>query len=176
MGTTTDLYVDVRMPMLCVSIGLCIERQPVAGAIYNPLTDELFSAALGHGATLDGNSISVSKLSKSLKTSLIITEFTTKEEAEYTAGDAVKLMQRVQSVRMHGSAALDLCYTACGRADGYVQRGIKCWDICAGIVIVREAGGFVTDYKGKEHFDLCNGHIIATSCPAVTHEIIGVLQ
>lgn len=75
-----------------------------------------------------------------------------------------------------GAAAIDLCFVAAGRSDGFLEKGIKCWDIAAGTVIVREAGGYVTDYEGEQPFDLYKGQVIATACPEVAHAVIKLLR
>lgn len=77
---------------------------------------------------------------------------------------------------MMGAAAIDLCFVAAGRCDGFLERGIKCWDIAAGAVIVREAGGFVTNYEGEQPFDLYKGDVIATTCPEVAHAAVTLLR
>lgn len=87
------------MPFFCVSIGLCVEREPILGVVYNPISDELFSAARGHGATLNGQSIHVNQSVRTLGSSLLLTEFTTKERAEATVRDTLLLMQHCRSVR-----------------------------------------------------------------------------
>lgn len=88
-----------RMPFFCVSIGLCVGKVPVLGVVYNPMSDELFSAARGHGATLNGRPIHVNQSARTLGSSLLLTEFTTKEKAEATVRDVLLLMQHCRSVR-----------------------------------------------------------------------------
>lgn len=77
---------------------------------------------------------------------------------------------------MMGSAAMNLSYASCGRVDGYFQKGIKCWDICAGVIIYREAGGYVTDYEGNESFDLYKGEIIAVPSKEFAKEVINTIK
>lgn len=86
------------MPFFCVSIGLCVEGEPVLGVVYNPISNELFAAARGHGATLNGQPIRVNQSARTLGSSLLITEFTTKEKAEATVRDTLLLMQHCRSV------------------------------------------------------------------------------
>lgn len=76
---------------------------------------------------------------------------------------------------MFGTAALDLCFTACGRVDGFVEKGIKCWDICAGTVVLREAGGYATDFSGAQPFDLYKGECVAAASQAVAEQIVALL-
>lgn len=88
------------MPLFCVSIGLCVDREPVLGVVYNPISDEMFSAVHGHGATLNGRPIRVNQSVRTLGDSLLTTEFTTKEKADATTRDTLLLMQHCRSVRI----------------------------------------------------------------------------
>ncbi|PJF17418.1 hypothetical protein PSACC_02730 [Paramicrosporidium saccamoebae] len=163
-----------KLPNFCIAIGLAIDKIPALGVVFNPITNEMFSAATGYGAFLNDQPISVSRGVASLSQCLLITEFTTNyEEIENASRDNLLLMRHI---RMMGSAALGMCYSACGRVDGFLVKGIKCWDICAAVAIVREAGGHVTDYDGKDVFDLYKGEVISVSCKAVADEIIHLLQ
>jgi myo-inositol-1(or 4)-monophosphatase len=144
-GTTNFAH---GYPCFAVSIGLAEDGQPVAGAVFNPVSEELFTAARGEGAYLNGKPIRVSAIEK-LATSLVATGFPThhrKRSAninyywEYTL--------RSHGVRRDGSAALDLCAVACGRFDAFWEFGLKSWDTAAGVLLVQEAGGKVSDLSG----------------------------
>lgn len=163
-GTTNFAH---KHPMFCVSIGILYENRPVVGVIYNPLYKELFSAAEGLGATLNKTPIHVSKIS-SLDKSILATGFPydRKQVKDNNYKEFCLLTHLTQGVRRAGSAALDLAYTAAGRLEGYWEKGIKPWDIAAGIIIVREAGGTITRYDGspidgvnEERILATNGHI-----------------
>ena len=136
-------------PIFAVSLGLLVNDAPAVGVVYNPMSDELFSAAHARGATLNDNPIRVSR-TPSLSRALLNTGF---PYDRHTSDDNnfahfVAFQQRAQDVRRAGSAALDLCAVACGRMDGYWELKVQPHDIAAGIVIVREAGGVVTDFDG----------------------------
>jgi myo-inositol-1(or 4)-monophosphatase len=144
-GTTNFAH---GYPCFAVSIGLAEDGQPVAGAVFNPVSEELFTAARGEGAYLNGKPIRVSAIEK-LATSLVATGFPThhrKRSAninyywEYTL--------RSHGVRRDGSAALDLCSVACGRFDAFWEFGLNSWDTAAGVLLVQEAGGKVSDLSG----------------------------
>jgi myo-inositol-1(or 4)-monophosphatase len=144
-GTTNFAH---GYPCFAVSIGLAEDGQPIAGAVFNPVSEELFTAARGEGAYLNGKPIRVSAIEK-LATSLVATGFPThhrKRSAninyywEYTL--------RSHGVRRDGSAALDLCSVACGRFDAFWEFGLKSWDTAAGVLLVLEAGGKVSDLSG----------------------------
>lgn len=145
-GTTNFAH---NLPYFSVSIALADrERRPQAGVVFNPVTGELFSAARGHGATLNGQPIHVAP-TESLDQALLTTGFPTDKQA---ALDLIPQWQamlvRTRDLRRFGSAALDLCYVAAGRLDGFWENGINAWDVLGGIIIVEEAGGRVSDYAG----------------------------
>ncbi len=145
-GTTNFAH---GFPVFCVSIALEKDGVVELGVVYDPTRDELFTATLSSGAYLNGESISVSGISE-LGISLLATGFpydirTSKENnLDHFADFAV----RAQAIRRAGSAALDLCYVASGRFDGFWELKLKPWDIAAGGLIVTEAGGRVTDFTG----------------------------
>ena len=121
----------------------------MVGVVYDPVRDELFSAVKGSGAFLNNQPISVSKTSKLIK-ALVVTGF---PYDTYTRPGQIfthfrKMVLSSQGVRRDGSAALNLCYVACGRFDGFWELRLKPWDTAAGMLILREAGGRVTDYSG----------------------------
>lgn len=159
-GTTNFTH---QYPMVSVSIGLLIDNVPALGVIYNPILEELFLAANGVGATLNGNKIHVSKVN-TLEKSLLATGFAydRKRTKDNNYPEFCHMTQSSQGVRRGGSAAIDLAYVATGRLDGYWERGLQPWDIAAGVAIVREAGGEVTSYENGP-IDLHSGRILATN-------------
>ena len=123
----------------------------IAGVIYNPVNNEMYSASLNKGAYLNKQKISVSKVD-SFKDSLLITGFYYDQGVKLTKQiERFKKVQNItQSVRRLGSAALDLCYVACGKADGFWEENINPWDVAAGAIIVTESGGKFTNFNGDE--------------------------
>ena len=139
-GTTNLLY---DIPGYSVSIAAEIDGESVAGAVYDPIRDELFAAARGRGATRNGEAISVSA-KDDLSTSLIGTGFNySAENRARQAQQLVSILPAVRDIRRHGGAALDFCSVACGRLDGYFERGLAPWDSAAGSLIASEAGARV---------------------------------
>ena len=136
-------------PHFCVSIALCEGGEPTHGVIFDPMRNELFTASRGSGAVLNDKRIRVSER-KDLTASLLITGFPPRERERAPAHlECVReLLRSAEDIRRTGSAALDLAYVACGRSDGYFEAGIKPWDIAAGVLLVREAGGRVCDFRG----------------------------
>ena len=140
-----------------------IEGIPQVGAIYNPFRQELFRGAKGLGATLNRRPIRVSQTT-SLEKSLLVSGFAydRRETLDNNYAEFCHLTHLTQGVRRSGSAALDLADVACGRLEGYWERGIKAWDIVAGVVILEEAGGVVTSYDNHS-LDIQSGRILATN-------------
>lgn len=159
-GTTNYAH---SYPIACVSVGLMVGGVPQVGAIYNPFRRELFRAAKGCGATLNRRPIQVSS-TLNLSESLLVSGFAydRRETLDNNYAEFCHLTHLTQGVRRSGSAALDLTDVACGRLDGYWERGIKAWDIVAGIVILEEAGGQVTAYD-RTPLDIASGRILATN-------------
>ena len=159
---TTNLIHDYKMS--AVSLGLAENGIPVMGVVYNPFTDELFCAKQGGGAFLNGERIRVSE-SESMESSLISvgTSPYYKELADENFEAIKRIFIKAEDVRRCGSAAMDLCYTACGRIDGYFERRLKPWDYAAGTVILREAGGCVTTTAGGEPSSSFPSDIIASN-------------
>ncbi|EKT4090116.1 MULTISPECIES: inositol monophosphatase family protein [Stenotrophomonas] len=137
------------VPHYCVSIALVENGEPTDAVIFDPLRNELFTASRGAGAVLNDRRIRVAER-KDLEGTMIHTGFAPRERnrasAQLKAVDA--LLVHGEDIRRTGSAALDLAYVACGRADAYFEAGVKAWDIAAGLLLVREAGGKVCDFKG----------------------------
>lgn len=146
---TTNLIHDYRMS--AVSLGLVDNGEPILGIVYNPFSDEIFYAKKGEGAFLNGRPIRVTDadtLGKSLVS--VGTSPYRKDLADENFGLIKKFFVECEDIRRSGSAAMDLCYLACGRTDGFFEKNLKPWDYAAGIAIVREAGGCVTDFAGNE--------------------------
>lgn len=144
-GTTNYAH---RYPHFAVSIGLEHAGKVILGVVYDPMRDELFEAERGKGATLNGQAIQVSVTSQ-LERSLLGTGFAyDPDERAENARIWNGLMPIVQGVRRDGSAALNLCYVACGRLDGFWERPLNAWDMAAGTLLIEEAGGVVTGYDG----------------------------
>jgi myo-inositol-1(or 4)-monophosphatase len=159
-GTTNYAH---QYPCYAVSIGLLIQGVPSVGVIYDPVRQELFRAAQGLGATRNRQPIRVSQTAE-LRQSLLVTGFAydRRETADNNYAEFVTLTHLTQGVRRAGAASLDLAYVACGRLDGYWERGLSPWDLAAGVVIVEEAGGRVTAYD-QSPFVLESGRILATN-------------
>jgi myo-inositol-1(or 4)-monophosphatase len=136
-------------PMFCVSIAFEAAGRLEYGVIYDPLRDELFEALIGQGARLNGGPIQVSKTAP-LEAALVATGFPydIRERLPETLGRMGRVLGEVQGLRRTGSAALDLCYVACGRLDGFFEENLKPWDTAAGLLIVSEAGGRITTFDG----------------------------
>ncbi|MBM4160759.1 MAG: inositol monophosphatase [Ignavibacteria bacterium] len=137
------------MPIFCVSIGLEVKGEPVLGVVYDPNLNELFTAEQGKGAFLNKKPIRVSSTSTLIE-SMLVTGFpyTIRENPDNAVQHFVNFLMEAQAVRRLGSAALDICYVAAGRFDGFWEVSLSPWDVTAGFVIVREAGGTYTDFHG----------------------------
>ncbi|RZA14293.1 MAG: inositol monophosphatase [Lysobacteraceae bacterium] len=145
-GTSNFLH---GLPHWCVSIALVENGEPHHGVIFDPLRNELFTASRGSGAVLNDKRIRVSER-KDLAGAMLGTGFPPRERERAPAQlECVReLLRSAEDIRRTGSAALDLAYVACGRFDGYFEAGLKPWDIAAGVLLVREAGGRVADFRG----------------------------
>ena len=146
-GTTNFLH---GIPHFAISIALEREGQLVAGLIYNPITDEMYTAEKGSGAFLNNKRLRVATR-KEMAPSLFATglPFLGREGHARALAEAGAVMAATSGIRRFGAAALDLAYVAAGRVDGFWERGIHIWDTGAGIVLVREAGGIVSDFQGR---------------------------
>jgi len=145
-GTTNFLH---GVPLFAISIGLEREGQLVAGVIYNPISDELFTAEKGKGAYLNDRRRLRVAARKNVSDALITIGIPHLGRPDgLFLKELPGVMKEVAGVRRTGSAALDLAWTAAGRFDAYWERGIQPWDMAAGIVLVREAGGVVSDFSG----------------------------
>ena len=151
------------IPICCVSIGLEKQGKMILGAVYNPIMNEMFIAEMGMGATLNGNKISVGKKDKVINSNLVTGfpyEYLDSPNGPLQVFE--KLIRRGIPVRRLGSAALDLCWVAAGRFDGFYEHSLHAWDSAAGFLIVEEAGGRVTDFAGNTYSPY-QPHILATN-------------
>lgn len=156
-GTTNFIK---GLPHFAVSIAVFKKGKPEAGLVYNPIADEMFSAARGQGATLNDRKI---RTSQGLPESAIIATgipFKTPELHSQTINHLKHVLSTFPDIRRTGSAALDLCYVACGRVDGFYECALSEWDIAAGTLIAQESGAIVSDVSG-ELTHLSTGNIVA---------------
>ncbi|MCK4421863.1 inositol monophosphatase [candidate division WOR-3 bacterium] len=162
-GTNNFVY---GIPFFCVSIAYQVNHKLLIGVVNDPIHKELFSCIRGKGAWLNGESIHVSKRD-SLSNAILATGFPyiriSKEDSNLP--EFAEFLMATRGIRRLGSAALDLCYVACGRLDGFWEKGLKTWDISAGGLLVLESGGAVTNFyeskwdHGKDHIIASNGKI-----------------
>jgi myo-inositol-1(or 4)-monophosphatase len=170
-GTTNFIH---GIPHFAISIALLRANELVAGIIYNPITDELFAAERGRGAYLNDRRMRVAAR-RELKDAVIacgIPHLGRGDHARFRREIAL-IQDRAAGIRRFGAAALDLAFVAAGRFDGYWERGLKAWDVAAGIVIVREAGGVVGDIDGAPDV-LATGDIMAANSelyPQIAQEL-----
>jgi myo-inositol-1(or 4)-monophosphatase len=159
-GTTNYLH---GFPHYAVSIACEHEGRLIHAAIYDPFKQELFAASRGDGATLNNRRIRVGSL-KTAQGALLATGFPFRhpEQLDDFLKTFSAFFSKASDVRRAGSAALDLAYVAAGRLDGYWESDLEAWDIAAGALIVREAGGLVTDFKGDTNY-LDNGQVVAAN-------------
>jgi myo-inositol-1(or 4)-monophosphatase len=152
-GTTNFVH---DFPYFSVSIALELDCQPIVGVVYDPVHGEMFTAVKGQGAFLNGKRIKISKV-KDMKKSLLCTGFAyeIKDAQDSNVEHFVDFLMSSQAVRRMGSAALDICYVACGRFDGFWEIGLKPWDTAAAVLVLREAGGKLSKFNGGNysHYD-----------------------
>lgn len=171
-GTTNFLH---GIPQFAISIALEREGAVIAGLVYNPAIEELFIAEKGKGAFLNDQRIRVSGR-KRLAESVIACGLPHIGRGDHALShkETAAMQEQVAGLRRFGAAALDLAWVAAGRLDGYWERDIKPWDMAAGLILVREAGGFVTDCDGGEDF-FANGHVAAGN-ETIQKEVLKVLK
>jgi myo-inositol-1(or 4)-monophosphatase len=163
------------IPIVAVSIGLEKDGELVLGVVYNPITAELFIGERGLGATLNGQPIHVTDTAEIGQAVLASGfEYDVWSNPDDNTREWRAFTKQATSVRCDGSAALDLCQVACGRFDGYWERSLSAWDIAAGTVIVREAGGCAEDYRGGGDV-LERGEILAAN-PVLVRQMRQVLE
>ena len=172
-GTSNFLH---GIPHFAISVGLEDDKEIICGIVYDPIKDEMFSAEKGNGSYLNNQRMRVSSRSK-LKNSIIFTggpklgskdrELALEEYKNFSSSVLIP-------IRKMGSASLDMAYVAAGRCDGFWQRNLNYWDIAAGIILVKESGGFVTDFKGENEY-IQNKTILVTNSK-ISNEMIEVLK
>lgn len=165
-GTTNFLH---QFPQFAVSIAVEVKGKLEHAAIYDPTRDEMFSASKGQGATLNNRRLRVSQ-QKTLDNALLATGF---PYHDFSYLDAYmtcfkEFITQTAGIRRPGSAALDLAYVACGRVDGFWEMNLKPWDIAAGALIIKEAGGLATDFQGGDNY-LNSGNILASNPKLYKH-------
>ena len=156
-----------------VSIGLRHNGKAEVGVVFDPILNEMFTAARGDGAFLNGHRIRVGNRD-SLDGAIIGTAFPTRYRDRMTAYLDLfsRLISNCADIRRTGSASLDLCYVACGRFDGYLEQGLKQWDFAAADLIVREAGGMVTDFTGEPGY-VKSGNLVSAN-PKVLRSLLKI--
>ena len=157
-------------PFFGTSIGLVFKNKPILGAISVPYLNELYSACIGGGSFCNDNKLKVSN-PINLSDSLLVTGFSYDrfETEDNNYAEFCYLTHKTRGVRRGGAAAVDLAFVAAGKVDGYWERGLEVWDLAAGAIIVKEAGGIISDYPSGE-FNLSSGRILACS-PTLEEEL-----
>lgn len=155
------------VPHTAISVGVYKDKKPYIGIVYNPILDELYTAKIGHGAFLNGKKIKVSKEEDLIK-SLLATGFPyssaeNTQDLESVVEKIKAILPACQDLRRLGSAALDLCLVAKGVYEGYYEMNLKPWDVSAGIIILSEAGGMVTNIEGNEFDMFEDKYLLATN-------------
>ena len=173
-GTTNFLR---GIPHFAVSIGLIVDGEIKLGVVYDPMKNELYTAVKGGGAQLNGKAISV-RLDGRVEGGLLATGIPFSGRLLATSDQFANAMtnllnEKTAGIRRLGAAALDLAYVAAGRYDGFWEAGLKQWDIAAGIILVEEAGGWVSDFQGKNEC-LVSGNIVACS-PAASAKMLLII-
>jgi len=171
-GTTNYVH---RMPNYAVSIGLQRGDEIVAGVVFDPIAKECFSAAQGKGATLNGKPFRTSNCQKA-DSALVAASFSALVDRDsLEIKRFVEALIACQGIRRLGSAALNLCYVACGRLDAYWATSVKLWDVAAGVLMVREAGGVVTHIEGGP-LNLLKPELAAAASEPLNRELVGILN
>lgn len=171
-GTTNYAH---GFPVYCVSIALLEDDEVIVACIYNPNLDECFTAEKGKGAYFNGHPITPSR-TKKLDDALLATGFPydIRESTDNNLKEFAAFAVVARAIRRAGSAALDLAYTACGRFDGYWEFKLSPWDMAAGILIVNETGGRITNWSGQK-CDIFKGEVLASN-GKIHDEMLGVLE
>lgn len=164
------------LPIFCVSIAYEHAGDLVLGAVYDPIADDMYLAQRGRGATLNGKPIQVSDAAE-LVDSLLVTGFPYDAwtNPNNNFDEFMRFSKRSQGVRRLGSAALDLCYIAAGRLDGFWEIKLNAWDVAAGALIVQESGGLITNIRGEPDFMGAPQSVLAAN-PALHARMLEVLQ
>lgn len=172
-GTTNFIH---SIPFYCISVGLIHQNIPITGVILSIEQEDLFLAWKGGGAYLNGKKINVNDSIHQIENALVATGFPYNKMNNLTIYMQVltNIIRRSRGVRRLGSAALDLAYVACGRFDAFYEFGLNPWDVAAGIVLVQEAGGKVSDFSGSDEY-LFGGEILA-SVSHIHKELIELIR
>lgn len=171
-GTTNFIH---GFPVFAVSVALEYRESIVLGAVYDPCRQELFLAEKGQGASLNGQSVQVSSRRRQDE-ALVATAFPWRQRAllsRYLEA-FTRVFTKVSDIRRSGSAALDLAYVACGRCEGFWEVGLSPWDIAAGHLLVKEAGGHISDFTGGENH-IWIGDVVAGN-PSIHGFLLGIIQ
>lgn len=169
---TTNFMQDYRCS--CISVALCKENDVIAGVVYNPYNGEIFSAAKGEGAYLNGKAIKVSDRPLSDGLALFGTSPYHPENTDATFALLRKVFDFCRDIRRSGSAAYDICMVACGRCEFFFEKGLQPWDIAAGTLILKEAGGMALNYDGAE-IDFSKPEDVVFANPKAYDEFITLL-
>jgi myo-inositol-1(or 4)-monophosphatase len=163
------------VPLYSVSIAVEVRGEVIAGVVYEPNLGELFTAERGKGAFLNGKPIRVSKIDSMIE-SLLVTGFpyTIRDNPDNAVQHFVNFLMSAQGVRRLGSAAIDLCYVACGRFEAFWEVSLSPWDMAAGILLVEEAGGRFTDFHGAPS-SIYKKHVLATN-GLIHDKVVGILE
>ena len=171
-GTTNYVH---GYPCYAVSVAVANHRELLAGVIYDPNKDECFAAERGRGATCNGVAIRTSEVESAAAALVAVSLPARVQRDSPDLADFVDVVQVCQAVRRSGSAALNLAYVACGRLDGFWATHIHPWDVAAGVLLTREAGGVVSGRNGAE-FDLWNPHFVSAANPRLHRDLLNLLS
>lgn len=171
-GTTNYMH---GFPMFCISIALAKDDELLLGIVYDPLRDELFWSRKGMGTWINRDQVRVSDEHR-LEDALVATGFPFRHRAVFDVylESFRRIFHRCGGLRRAGSAALDLAYVACARADGFWEYGLSPWDIAAGSLLVREAGGVMSDLLGGPGY-LKSGHVVGGT-PRIHEQLVGITR
>ncbi|ESO95084.1 hypothetical protein LOTGIDRAFT_178401 [Lottia gigantea] len=172
-GTTNFVH---SIPEVAFSCGILVNKQVVIGVIYVPILDQMYTAKKGQGSFVNGKKLSVSSV-KELKSAAIIMEGGSSRDPDVLStkiNNIHSVLKSCHGIRAYGSAAINLCKVASGMYEAYVEFGIHCWDIVAGMLILQEAGGVNKDTTGEE-IDIMRRRIIGANCENIITEIASKL-
>ena len=163
------------VPHCAISVGVFKEKQPYIGIVYNPVLDELYSAKIGEGAYLNGKALQVTK-EDNFQKALLATGFpytsaSDQKDLDFVIENLKRILPKCQDIRRLGAASLDLCYIAKGTYEGYYEINLQAWDVSAGMIILTEAGGTVTNHLGKE-YDIFNDKCVVASNGYIHKELV----
>jgi len=175
-GTTNFAH---KIPFAAISVGIYEKKSPKYAIVYNPILDEMFTAIKGEGAYKNGKKIQVSNTTN-FQSALIATGFPyssaeNEKDLNWVINKLNYILPRCQDIRRFGSAALDLCYVAEGKFDGFYEINLKPWDVSAGILIVEEAGGIVSNEYGED-YDMFKSKCIVAGNEIVQKNLVEILK